>query len=322
MSAGCDVLSVTRCAIRPEAIIPLNDSRTDGKKSGVVQKLPVLNDFLWQSIFTFVEPSKSIPQVNRSFRRNYTEMIRPKVEGLLNSESWSTIAKILPSFTTMSLPKKKSRLSPSDLVATYHQLYAVAKRVLECFSVVEKESFEGKSPRIIIDDSKMFLELLVSAKMYAIGAFFKGSSGSLVERGRLCEKLLTSGNAPLPTAMILSDKKLSCLPPEIGAIPSIKVLDVSLNRLFVLPSWIEKLTTLTHLNLSGNDFRHLPEGLGSLSALTMIDISRNPLHVFPSWLGNIRHLEVLTIDSKQAKTFSKEVKLFRKDHKSCRLEIS
>ena len=185
MTTGCDVLPVESPAIKPKGFFSSDISRRGE------QKLPVLDNFLWQRIFTFLEPSKSIPAVNRSFRKNYVDLIRPKVESVLQSENWARIAELLPLFRTMPLPKKTSRLNAPELVATYYHLHAIAKRILKTLPGEEKKPFEGKSPHVVVEDPKTFLDLLVQAKMYGIGAFCGGSTGSVVETGGWLKSFLS-----------------------------------------------------------------------------------------------------------------------------------
>ena len=62
------------------------------------------------------------------------------------------------------------------------------------------------------------------------------------------------------TTLNLSGKGLSSLPPEIGNLTALKVLDLVNNELKELPSWIGNLTSLEMLDLSYNHLTELPPG--------------------------------------------------------------
>ena len=62
-----------------------------------------------------------------------------------------------------------------------------------------------------------------------------------------------------------------------------------------VPSWVESLTSLTRLDLSGNRLTSLPKSLGNLTSLTELDLSGNRLTSLPKSLGNLRALTTLSL---------------------------
>ena len=75
----------------------------------------------------------------------------------------------------------------------------------------------------------------------------------------------------------LSSNKLSLLPPEIGALISLRRLWLDNNILSELPHEIGALTSLEELILTNNSIVSLPATVGALTKLHQLDIGDNPL---------------------------------------------
>ena len=71
--------------------------------------------------------------------------------------------------------------------------------------------------------------------------------------------------------------KLSWLPPQIGVMRTLTVLDLSFNELVELPPEIGMLTNLKRLLLFDNKLNDLPFELGSLYQLEMLGLEGNPM---------------------------------------------
>ncbi|KAF2717397.1 hypothetical protein K431DRAFT_233261 [Polychaeton citri CBS 116435] len=71
--------------------------------------------------------------------------------------------------------------------------------------------------------------------------------------------------------------KLGWLPPQIGEMRNLTILDLSFNNLEFLPEEIGMLTNLKRLSLYNNNLQDLPLELGSLYQLEMLGIEGNPL---------------------------------------------
>lgn len=269
------------------------------------------------------DPSISQP-LHGSQKKNDVKILRPIVEAFLQAKECESISSLLPSFTSISLPRKSSRLPAEEVVATYERLQAIALRVVKGLSKEGVGSFDGVPQTTIAEDPKLFLKLLSEASFHAIGSLLQGGEerkASSVERGILLKQVLSSGIAcPLPTALLLSEKNLLCVPKEIEKCPSVKVLDLSKNELYALPPEIAKLSKLTYLNLSANKLRTLPSEMGQLQSLEILDLSSNPLECFPKWLRGIASLKALTLDKAQCAKFSQEIKSFSKKKKNCQIE--
>ena len=74
---------------------------------------------------------------------------------------------------------------------------------------------------------------------------------------------------------------LSDLPPAIGQLQSLKVLDLSRNRLRKLPEAVGSLAALEKLDLGNNALTRLPAAIEHLSSLRKLELAGNPLQLPP-----------------------------------------
>ena len=77
--------------------------------------------------------------------------------------------------------------------------------------------------------------------------------------------------------LYINRNKLTSLPPAIGQLKLLKLLDASENQLTSLPMELGMLTNLKNLNLDGNRLTALPNELGSLYRLRFLGLQRNPM---------------------------------------------
>lgn len=102
---------------------------------------------------------------------------------------------------------------------------------------------------------------------------------------------------PLDT-VIFSPHYFESLEEALKYPDSVWYLDLSLQKLKVLPPEIGKLKNLRILNIAFNHFTSLPETIGELENLEILDISGNyALHRLPASLSKLRKLrEIYVID--------------------------
>ncbi|XP_014271489.1 CCR4-NOT transcription complex subunit 6-like isoform X3 [Halyomorpha halys] len=79
------------------------------------------------------------------------------------------------------------------------------------------------------------------------------------------------------TSLYLNDNCLSRLPPDIGKLVNLRVLDLSCNKLRSLPAELGELIYLRELLLNNNLLRSLPYELGKLFQLQILGLAGNPL---------------------------------------------
>jgi internalin A len=86
------------------------------------------------------------------------------------------------------------------------------------------------------------------------------------------------------TELDLSGLGLTELPPEIGRLTGLRVLELWRNRLMVVPDSLRELTQLRYLYLSGNQLTAVPDWLGELTQLRSLDLNGNRLTAVPDSL--------------------------------------
>jgi Leucine-rich repeat (LRR) protein len=109
------------------------------------------------------------------------------------------------------------------------------------------------------------------------------------------------------TSLDLTHNKLSVLPSEIGQLQNLTSLSLSHNKLSVLPSEIGQLQSLTSLFLSYNKLSILPSEIGQLQSLTSLDLSDNKLSVLPSEIGQLQSLTLLNLNSNKLSVLPSEI---------------
>ena len=82
---------------------------------------------------------------------------------------------------------------------------------------------------------------------------------------------------------------------NIPEIETVQVLDVSNNKLTVLPEGVCELTALRQLRVSDNKLTVLSETIGKLIALKYLWVSDNKLKSLPQAIGNLIALQVLVV---------------------------
>uniref|UniRef100_A0A803TVN5 Leucine rich repeats and calponin homology domain containing 4 n=1 Tax=Anolis carolinensis TaxID=28377 RepID=A0A803TVN5_ANOCA len=96
--------------------------------------------------------------------------------------------------------------------------------------------------------------------------------------------------------LIASNNKLASLPEDIGALRSLRQLDVSSNELQSLPSSVGGLESLRDLNLRKNQISCLPEELAELP-LVRLDFSCNRVTRIPVCFRHLRHLQSILLEN-------------------------
>lgn len=95
----------------------------------------------------------------------------------------------------------------------------------------------------------------------------------------------------------LSGNKLVLLPVNVGAFKMLKNLTLTKNRLTSLPDDMGKLTKLENLQLSYNAIQTIPETFQQLKNLKEIYLAGNKLTKFPSCLCGLKQLNILDLSA-------------------------
>lgn len=106
----------------------------------------------------------------------------------------------------------------------------------------------------------------------------------------------------------LSNNKIKVLPPAAGGFTSLKSLTLTSNQLASLPSELSQLKKLEVLVLDKNNLKILPAGLfTSLTHLKTLSLSSNQLTGFPEGLGALRHLDAIDLSDNKIRTLPDSV---------------
>jgi len=100
------------------------------------------------------------------------------------------------------------------------------------------------------------------------------------------------------TRVSFNSLDLSTLPPEIGNLTGLKILELDSNKLTSLPPEIGQLSTLVLLKLSYNQLTVLTPDIGKLSVLDGLDLSNNKLTGLPPEIVQLQQRPfILSVES-------------------------
>ena len=104
------------------------------------------------------------------------------------------------------------------------------------------------------------------------------------------------------TGADLSKNRLAEFPGVLQPLlPQLSQLDISFNRLELVPSMIGLGQNLQYLNLSNNKLSQLPDELANLPQLREICLSFNKLTNIPACIYNVSRLEIIVAESNQVR---------------------
>ncbi|GLH12849.1 Leucine-rich repeat protein soc-2 homolog, partial [Gryllus bimaculatus] len=137
-----------------------------------------------------------------------------------------------------------------------------------------------------------------------------------LERTRFDMRLL---GLPFLQVLNLSNNKLLMLPPEIDLLPLLVKLSVAHNQFGAarnLSSWSwlhgERLARrLKDLDLSGNEISFLPPAVCNLRALETLNVKNNKLTVLPGALGTLKCLKTFIASDNQLEFLPGSIKLLK-----------
>ncbi len=106
------------------------------------------------------------------------------------------------------------------------------------------------------------------------------------------EEVTLDGNGNI-IELYLDERQLTIIPPEIGQLGSLRLLELGLNDLSSLPPEIGQLGSLRALGLTGNDLSSPPPEIWQLSSLEILKLGGNDLNIPPE-IGQLGSLEFLS----------------------------
>jgi Leucine-rich repeat (LRR) protein len=90
--------------------------------------------------------------------------------------------------------------------------------------------------------------------------------------------------------LLLDGNNLSDLPKELGDLPNLEIIRLSINRFWEFPKAILSIRKLVQLDLSSNSIEALPDDLYSLTALKSLALSQNRISYISPKISNLRLL--------------------------------
>lgn len=120
---------------------------------------------------------------------------------------------------------------------------------------------------------------------------------------KLIEQAATEGW----TGLNLSNIQLSSLPPQIGTLTNLAILDLSNNQLSSLPPEIAKLTELTNLDLNNNQLTCFPPEITNLTNLIFLDLRDNQLTSLPPETTKLTNLVSISLQANQLANVPAEI---------------
>jgi len=99
------------------------------------------------------------------------------------------------------------------------------------------------------------------------------------------------------TELYLCYDQLIQIPPEIGQLQQLQILDLFFNRITQIPLEIGQLQRLRCLNLSYNQLTQIPSEIGKLRQLRHLYLSHNQLTQIPPEIGQLHQLRYLHLSN-------------------------
>lgn len=91
---------------------------------------------------------------------------------------------------------------------------------------------------------------------------------------------------------------------NIGELKNLTFLDLSGNKIKILPASLGNLTNLRVMNLQGNEVNEFPNTFTKLAKLETLNVYDNPLNNLPTDLSNLVNLKSLGIAEENILSFS------------------
>jgi internalin A len=110
---------------------------------------------------------------------------------------------------------------------------------------------------------------------------------------RTAEERITKAARENATFLDLGSLGVTTVPPEIGQLDSLTILQVDNNQLTSVPPEIGQLASLTMLSLTNNQLTSVPPEIGQLESLNALYLNNNRLRTLPEELCQLSNLDVL-----------------------------
>lgn len=150
----------------------------------------------------------------------------------------------------------------------------------------------------LIDGQYRYVKLRLIAKTGYLGE----------NAGRVIDTLPPQiGNLAKLTLLDFGGMQVRSLPPEIGHLQLLQTLIASGNELTALPQELFTISTLQTLRLDSNQIGTLPDGIGNLTNLRDLRVESNELTQLPSTLTSLTGLQNFVFDDNRICTLTPDM---------------
>ncbi|XP_055805502.1 plant intracellular Ras-group-related LRR protein 4-like [Solanum dulcamara] len=228
---------------------------------------------------------------------------------LANSSSFSGSGLNSPATTTTSFYSEKEPVKVTELVARDDSYLKKATTTFQMdgISTVGLRSGNASSAPQIVDTTLKpstgrdgeKMSLIKLASLIEVSA--KKETKELILRRKLSDQLEwipdSLGKLSNLVTLDLSENRIAVLPTTIWGLSSLQKLDLHGNRILELPDSVGDLLNLVYLDLKGNNLKTLPLTLARLTHLEEVDLSSNMLSVLPETVGSLVSLRKLVVET-------------------------
>jgi len=107
-------------------------------------------------------------------------------------------------------------------------------------------------------------------------------------------------------------KSLTFIPPQIGNLGYLQILDLQDNNLTALPDEIQNLDSLIQIILNNNPFYTIPLSIFELKNLSHLEVQHCRLHSLPKEIGGLINLETLSLTGNKVANLPPEIRSLNK----------
>jgi Leucine-rich repeat (LRR) protein len=159
---------------------------------------------------------------------------------------------------------------------------------------------------IMAQKNKFFYEEVPSDLVSIVGS--KESKITTKEFDKQAALLIIKGKSKKIKAVLLTNQGLEKYPRELWQFSNLRELWLSDNQFQIIDkASFSKMKKLTSLNLSNNKLVVVPESIGALKKLEMLSFGHNKLTSLPAAIGNLKKLRHLYIDNNRLVALPKEI---------------
>lgn len=270
-----------------------------------------------------------IPNIRFSINEEQVKMTVGANEQYYIEYSETTLNDIFKQFELEDFRSNETYFNPNLEYMGYMETEKEIKgrSYLRKFSNFKRRDIEVNYLELSAEESHRFSALSNYLNELAIALLQEDIEESMISATTMAEAL---SNPTLVYKLTLRNTPTTSLPPEIGTLTNLRVLDISgtrikqlpeeigkcihlksiianASRLEGLPSSIGNLKKLRNLNVGYCRIASIPEEIGEITSLWTLGLGSNQLHTLPESMENLKNLQMLRIDNNNFSQFPEAV---------------